>query len=67
MIKGLRVKKKTKIVVQQTIRKSNEQAVADPGFQIRGGPGQVHSLDSKNIYTKFSKYFYNAEKKTQYN
>ena len=44
------MKKKTKIVVQQTIRKSNEQAEADPGFQIRGGPGQVHSLDSKNIY-----------------
>ena len=44
-------------------------AVADPGFQIRGGPGQVHSLNSKNIYTKFSKYFYknNAEIKTQYN
>ena len=35
----------------------------------RGGPGQVHSLNSKNIYTKFSKYFYknNAEIKTQYN
>ena len=45
------------------------EAVADPGFQIRGGPGQVHSLNSKNIYTKFSKYFYknNAEIKTQYN
>ena len=44
-------------------------AVADPGFQIRGGPGQVHSLNSKNIYAKFSKYFYknNAEIKTQYN
>ena len=37
--------------------------------QIRGGPGQVHSLNSKNIYTNFSKYFYknNAEIKTQYN
>ena len=43
--------------------------MSDPGFQIREGPGQVHSLNSKNIYTKFSKYFYknNAEIKTQYN